>query len=422
MNLINQRINLEMTSPIGTFNPHSLQSRTAVLWLSIIALACAACGPRKAPDSKRRTVDGHFARVISGQLPMHGSVYSNAETEIMRARLEQNPNNIPARQGLAEALARLNKFDAALSELDTLEATRPERFETLFLRADILAKQGKLEEAVAAARQALELRSSGHDETGPYFQQMYEWQLARKEGTALPINFLGISYGGGAAAVAASEDFNQQYLVGLLAIFPTFFDGHMTLGDWLTSQSNDQLAARAYLRALQLAANEEDKQRINKRLMALENSWQAKAASSPSLVYDSDYRSRIDQEFKAAADWQVEYELLEQELVRNLPEGPPLAPEDADEATQSQALKARRDAIAAIQLPDAEHVAQQMKLRNYTGPAYYHAGLVAAKPPPWQFLTGGSPYVWTIAGVAALGVFFFYRRIASERKRHRYKL
>ena len=394
----------------------------AAVLIVFAVFAAWSCGPRIAPDSKRRSVDGHFAHAIAGQIPRHGSVYSNKEIDVMRAKLAQYSSNVVAKQSIAEALSRLGKYDDALAELAELETLRPGRFETYFEQARALDGKGDLQGALAASQVALKQRASGHDEMGDYFERMFRWRLARSNGDAPHENFLGIAYDSGPKAAAESPELNQQQLVGLLESFPEFADGHLVLGDWLASQSNDQLAARAYLRALDLTKTESDKQRISRRLTTLESKWQAKAEADSAFLFDPNYRARITAEFKQAEEWRVKYELTEQELVRALPEPPALAPDDAGETEKVEALEARTRALAELTLPDADRVLQEMKLRGIEGPAYYHTGLLQTRPSRWRFITSGSPILWAGAGIAALVVFFLYRRVARERWRRRYKL
>ena len=380
-----------------------------------LTLTLFSCGPRSAPDSKRRTVDGHFARAIAGQIPHHGSVYSNMEIEIMRARLALNPKDISAYQTLAEALTRVGNFSEALSELDKIEATGARRFETVFQRAIILEHTGDLPGALAAAELAVKMQSSGHLEMGDYFLSRLRWQVDRQNNPAHSNNFLGVHYDSPPEAVAASPKFNQKNLVGLLEFFPTFFDGHLALGDWLFSRDSDQLAARAYVRALHLAPEGEDQLRIKRRLHMLEEKWRAKAAASSDLVYLPDYRTKIAEEFKAAAEWTVHFESLEQSLVRELTEPP------VDSQANSLTEKERNQTLAAIRLPKIDDIERKMKLRNEVGPAYYHVGLVAAKPSPWRIITGASPYMWAIAGALTLAVWFLWRKVSGSSKEHRYR-
>ena len=428
-----ERIRKKMrTIPPDSDNSLPNANKLALFKMCLIGLTLTlfSCGPRNAPDSKRRTVDGHFARAIAGQIPQHGSVYSNMEIEIMRARLALNPKDISAYQTLAEALTRVGNFSEALSELDKIKAAGARRFETVFQRAIILEQTGDLPGALAAAEQAVKMQSSGHLEMGDYFVSRLRWQVDRQNNPAHPSNFLGVPYDSAPEAVAASPKFNQKHLVGLLEYFPTFFDGHLTLGDWLFSRDSDQLAARAYVRALQLAPEGdpegEDQSRIKRRLHMLEEKWSAKAAASSDLVYLPDYRTKIEEEFKAAAEWRVRFELLEQSLVRELTAPPKLAIEDppapSTSASASDKEKERNEAMAAVRLPRIDDVERKLKLRNEVGPAYYHVGLVAEKPSPWRIITGASPYMWAIAGALTLAVWFLWRKVSGSRKKHRYRL
>ncbi|MCB1097567.1 MAG: hypothetical protein KDN22_18490 [Verrucomicrobiae bacterium] len=402
------------TIPLGSDKSPPAADLLALIGTCVMSLALFSCGPQSAPDSKRRTVDGHFARAIAGQAPRHGSVYSNKEIEVMRARLALNPKDINSRQALAEALSRIGKFPEALSELDTIESARPLRFETAFQRAVTLEQSGDLPGALAAAEQAVKLQSSGHVEMGDYFLLRLRWQLNRQNGTAKPVNFLGIPYDSDPKTTAESPRFRQHDLVGLLEFFPQFFDGHVTLGDWMLSQDNDQLAARAYVRALQLAPEGEDKARINRRLHILEEKWQTKAESSLDFVFIPDYRERINEEFVAVAKWLTNFELLEQSLVRDLV-APPADSADASPTASDQAL-------AAIKLPTIDEVEKKLKLRNDTGPAYYHVGLVPSKPSPWRIITGASPYMWALAGALTTALWLLWRKVSRTRARKNYRL
>lgn len=389
--------------------------------LAMLVFCAGGCGPKPAPESKRRTVDGHFARAIAGQVPGHGSVYSSRELEIMHARVTRNPKDIVARQSMTEALTRLGRIEEALVELDALERVRPGRFETHYQRALALNASGNLQAALDAARTALTQRQSGHDDMGDYFLRMLEWRAARGKGEAVHENFLGISHDAPPEALASDPRFNQRQLVALLEVFPDFLDGHLVLGDWLTSQNNDQLAMRAYLRALKTPA-EADRKRIARRLSRLEAKWAAKAQAADDYVFDEAYRERIEQEFDDAAAWRTQFEMTEQELVRELPGPPALAPDDADAATRDAALAARTRALAEQELPGIDSVLQEMQRRGIEGPAYYHAGLLPARPSPWGFLTGGSPLLWAGAAIAVALLIVLYRRVSGERWRRRYKL
>ena len=143
-------------------------------------------------------------------------------------------------------------------------------------------------------------------------------------------------------------------------------------------------------------------------------------------MYLPDYRTKIEEEFKAAAEWRVRFELLEQSLVRELTAPPKLAIEDppapSTSASASDKEKERNQALAAIRLPRIDDVERKLKLRNEVGPAYYHVGLVAEKPSPWRIITGASPYMWAIAGALTLAVWFLWQKVSGSRKKHRYQL
>jgi tetratricopeptide (TPR) repeat protein len=407
--------------PMRRFSDAS-SARRFTVWAALVGfcLLAAGCGPRKAEDSLKRTVDGHIAHAIAGQTPTHGSVYLNQEVATMQARIALNARDIVSRHSLAEAFTRLKAYDKALAELDALDSIRPDRFETSFLRARIHHCQEDLPAALEEAERAVKLRPVGDDEMGDYFLHMFRWLSARNNGIAAEVNFLGIPYSGGPEAVAAAPQLNQRKLVSLIEHFPEFHEGYFVLGEWFASQDSDQLAVRSYLRALQLTSAPVDKERINRRIVAIETMWNAKAEASPEFVFDPEYRSLIDAEFQAAADWRAQYELAEQKLVRALTADSTqeeISVGEAPSDPQPDATKAH-----GIELPDAKQVEQEMHLLSYSGPAYFHVGLVAAKPARWTLITEASPYLWTAVGLAMFGLWLLKRRVAASRKQSRYQL
>lgn len=336
----------------------------------------------------------------------------------MKARLALNPRDLTSHYALASAFAHLNEFDKAKSELRKIEALRPEQFRTAFLESWICVQENDLPAALNAAEKAIALRPAGHDDMGDYFVRMLRWQLERQNNSALPVNFLGIGYGGGAEALAASPILNQPYLVGLIKHFPEFADGYLTLGDWFSSKDSNQLAIRCYLKGRQISAGSDTQNWFDQRISTLETEWRAKAESSEDYVFDPEYRTRLELEFKAAADWRLQYEQCEQELVQKL-----FLPAEIPSTSEVETpLPPGNEVTAAVKLPERKQVEQLMKLRKLEGPPYYHVGLVAAKPAPWKLITQASPYLWTLAGFALFGFWLLYRRTRSDKKKQRYQL
>jgi tetratricopeptide (TPR) repeat protein len=80
-----------------------------------------------------------------------------AAAEAYRNYLAVQPNDAAAQSRLVHLFLDSEQYDAALAELDRLQNGHPPGLELLKLRADILVGQKKLDDAIAALRQALGL-------------------------------------------------------------------------------------------------------------------------------------------------------------------------------------------------------------------------------------------------------------------------
>ncbi len=78
-----------------------------------------------------------------------------SEEAVLRARLEDEPNNLDTREKLAEAYRKSGKIDAAIAELETANSLFPEVERPRFVLAEIFQSIGKLDQAIALYQEAL---------------------------------------------------------------------------------------------------------------------------------------------------------------------------------------------------------------------------------------------------------------------------
>lgn len=390
-----------------------LSPRVVFASIAILLMgALSGCGERKAADSKKRSVDGHFAHTIAGQVARHGPEFSALQAQVMSARVAQNPKDIAARQGLAEALAAGGMHDLALEALDKLEEAMPGRYETAYQRAVVYNKMGDFAAALTAAKAATKRRASGHDETGDYVLWMLEW-LNADQATQDSENFIGISYSEPLEAVGKSKDVNQQQLVALLEEFPAFSNGYLVLGDWMAANAREQLAVRSYLRGLSISGNNAELALLETRLKRLEEKWASEAEASADVVYDDDYRDEVADEFDKALRWASGFQEAERELVEALPQLPEPDPGKDPEPRSAAAL--------SLELPDEKASLAALKEEGIAPPSYYHVGLVKAGEQRFGFLTRASPFMWIAVGIA-IGLYFLAKRyVADDRRLRRFQ-
>jgi tetratricopeptide (TPR) repeat protein len=109
-----------------------------------------------AGDPRTHTRDG-LVRVIDTLFPLRSALFELYE------KVEQGVDPIAARIAFADGAHYSARYDLSLPILDAILADRPDEVDALVLRGDVLGHVGRLDEAEAALRRALEL-APGHPE------------------------------------------------------------------------------------------------------------------------------------------------------------------------------------------------------------------------------------------------------------------
>ena len=86
-----------------------------------------------------------------------------AAVDVCRAGLERHPGYVSARVTLGRALLELGALDEAFRELNQVLTSAPENLAALRSVADIQRRQGRLAEAAALFREALQLAPNDPD-------------------------------------------------------------------------------------------------------------------------------------------------------------------------------------------------------------------------------------------------------------------
>jgi len=104
--------------------------------------------------------------------------------EAYRQYLSAYPDDPAARSQVVRSLIDQKEYDSALAELDKSSAGKPPNVDTLRLRADILIAQKKIDDAIAALRQALVLTPQDarlHGGVGRLYLGQRDFPNAEKE-------------------------------------------------------------------------------------------------------------------------------------------------------------------------------------------------------------------------------------------------
>jgi Flp pilus assembly protein TadD len=155
---------------------------------AILYLGWAALRQGKPEEAEKR-----FRRALEVQASTEGrrglaqSLDAQKKPEAAAAYrdyLQLSPGDSEARSRLIHLLVEKKENDAALAELDTLDAGKPPTIESLKLRADLLVAAKKWDDSIAALQKALALAPNDallHGGLGRIFLQKRDFASAEKE-------------------------------------------------------------------------------------------------------------------------------------------------------------------------------------------------------------------------------------------------
>lgn len=296
-------------------------------FLGQVAALFACINTRYSRDEEKQ-LTSDTVKLIMGQIAHHGDRFYELQLETTAAEIESDPTNIEARNDHAVAHLKLKNFDQAEEELLAIEETHPGRYRTHANLGVLYKKMERFEDAAEHVRRSLEIQPEGHLGLGDYYLRMISWKSDRSQASseaadldkdASPpsptTNFLGIAYDSGPAATATNALVNREYLETLIKADRLYPDVYLVLGDVLSHSGEDELAFRAYTRAIELghlAATAADD-----RLAMIHTGWETEAESDSTLIVLPRYKLRhqLRQEMMAAIDWVKTFEQLEAELL-----------------------------------------------------------------------------------------------------------
>ena len=326
------------------------------------SLACVNTSYSRAEDGQ---LTSDATRIITGHFPEHGETFYLHQVTTQAAALQKDPGNVEARNDLAAALLKLQRFEEAENELLRIEQQQPNRYKTHANLGVLYKKTGDYRRAAAHTRKSLEIRPEGHLGLGDYYLRMLDWRarVAAGETGAAEVNFLGTRYDSGAAATAVNPLTDKKNLLTLIKADRHFASAYLVLGDVLYEEEDLQNAARSYLMARRILSSQPtgvEYVTVGERLENLRERWIEMASASPEYIFDPRYALQIEREFFDAEQWVTDYQQVEADLVE----------------------EGRKVDFALVQ--------GEMHSRGYPDPVYTEAGFYRGK-------NERSPGEWAIA-------------------------
>ena len=130
--------------------------RTCAL-VTVLTLFCSlsppsfACINTSYSRAEEQLITDNLAQLIIGAFPHHGRAFYEHEVSRNQALLEKDPDDFVARNDLASAYTKLQKWDLALEHFEENERLHPGRYETASNLGVLYKKKGEYETAAAAS-------------------------------------------------------------------------------------------------------------------------------------------------------------------------------------------------------------------------------------------------------------------------------
>lgn len=319
--------------------------------LGVPSLACVNTSYSRAEDSQ---LTSDATRIIAGHFPEHGDAFYLDQVERNTDTLQNDPRNVEARNDLAVALLKLQRFEEAEKELLQIEREDPGLYRTHANLGVLYKKTGEFAKAADHTREALRIKPEGHLGLGDYYLRMLDWRAREAAGDpgVDGVSFLGTRYDGGTIATTDNPLISKKNLLTLIKADRHFAPTYFVLGDLLFEEEDLQNAARAYLMASRILATHPggvEQATVEERLDELWKRWALMASVSPDHILDPRYSLQVEREFYDAERWLANYQQVEAELV------------------------------TAGQEVDFAFVEEEMRRRGYPEPIYTEAGFFRGK-------------------------------------------
>ncbi len=304
--------------------------------LVVVLIAAGTLGCINTTYSRKHEtqITDDLANLIVGQFPHHGKAFYEDQVKRTSAALERNPADVEARNDLAAAYLKLERWEDAEAEFEKIEQSHPGRYRTHANLGVLYKKMRQYDKAAHHIRKSLEIQPEGHLGLGDYYLRMLDWlkpapamdpvvaqaqglpRLAQKRYPEQPgRNFLGISYANKPGTVADDPLVNKEYLRTLIIADRTFADVYLVLGDVLAAEGDYQLAIRAYHRADSLGHPRPDV--IDDRIDWIYTKWYGQLARLDGYVVEPRMHAErfMQQELAGAATWVTAFESREADLI-----------------------------------------------------------------------------------------------------------